>query len=101
MTDASNLTAAATVVTATADRYAKQLASHLGRRCEVREESGGTRILLPDGGGDCLLVAAAGALELHAHAATQDDLGRVMDVVGSHLERFGQRDELQVHWQVG
>jgi hypothetical protein len=25
-------------------------------------------------------------------------LDRVMDVVGRHLERFGQRDELRVEW---
>ena len=30
------LTATATVATATPERYAKQLAAHLGRRCEIR-----------------------------------------------------------------
>ena len=39
MTD--RLMASASVDTTTPDRYAKQLASHLGRRCELREAAGG------------------------------------------------------------
>ena len=91
------VTARASVGTATPDRYAKQLASHLGRRCEVREEADGTRLLLP-GGGECLLRPADGTLELAAVATGPDELDRVTSVVGSHLERFGQRQELQVSW---
>jgi hypothetical protein len=48
------------VATATPERYAKQLASHLGRRCEIREEAGGTRIALADTG-DCLLTSRENA----------------------------------------
>ncbi len=92
------LTASATVPTATPERYAKQLASHLGRRCEIREEPGGIRIVLADTG-DCLLAPGDGALEMTATAVGPDELDRVMHVVGSHLERFGQRNELQVAWR--
>jgi hypothetical protein len=67
------LTARADVPTATPERYAKQLAV-----------------------GDCLLRSHEGSLELLASAAGADDLERVQSVVGSHLERFGQRNELQV-----
>ncbi len=91
------LTATATVATTTPERYAKQLAAHLGRRCEVREEAGGIRIVLADTG-DCLLVSRDGALDLAATAQGPDELDRVLSVVGSHLERFGQRNELQVSW---
>ena len=91
------LTASATVPTATPERYAKQLASHLGRRCEIREEAGGIRIVLP-GSGECLATAREGALDLAATADGPEELDRVLHVVGSHLERFGQRAELQVHW---
>ena len=91
------LTATAVVATPTPERYAKQLASHLGRRGEVIEEQTGTRLLLA--GGECLLRAGSGALELHASAPTTEALERVTDVVGSHLERFGQRKELQVTWR--
>jgi hypothetical protein len=91
------LTATASVATATPERYAKQLASHLGRRCEVREEADGIRLVLA--GGDCLLVSRDETLELHASATGRPELERVTQVVGSHLERFGQRNELQVSWQ--
>jgi hypothetical protein len=91
------LTATATVATATPGRYAKQLASHLGRRCEVREESDGIRLVLPTGG-DCLLASAHAALVMTASGPTQESLDQVTDVVGRHLERFGQRNELTVSW---
>ena len=92
------VTATASVATASPERYAKQLASHLGRRCEIREEMGGIRIVLADTG-DCLLTSREGALDLAATAVGPDELDRVTHVVGSHLERFGQRNELTVDWQ--
>ena len=92
------LTARATVPTTTPERYAKQLASHLGHRCEIREEPDGIRIVLADTG-DCLLVSGDGALEMTATAVGPEELDRVQHVVGSHLERFGQRNELQVEWR--
>lgn len=90
------LTATASVVTDSPERYAKQLASHLGRKAGVREEPGGTRIVL--GAGSCLLASGTGALDLHATADDADGLDRVTDVAGRHLERFGQRDALRVEW---
>jgi hypothetical protein len=90
-------TATAIVTTAAAQRYAKQLASHLGRRSEVIEEATGTRLRLA--GGECLLRPSGDALELLASAPTVAELDQVTDVVGSHLERFGQRNELHVSWQ--
>ena len=92
-------TATASVATEAPARYAKQLASHLGRRCEVREEPGGIRIVLGDG--DCLLTTGDATLELVAVATGPDELDRVTQVVGSHLERFGQRNELRVDWHRG
>jgi uncharacterized protein len=81
-------------------RYGKQLSSHLGRRCTVTEESDGIRIALPSdsGSGSCLLVNESDALALHAEAESAELLGVVQDVIGRHLERFGQRDELKVNW---
>jgi hypothetical protein len=89
-------TASAAVPTDAAERYAKQLASHLGRKAEVREEAEGRRVVL--GGGSCLLVAGDRALELRAEATSAESLEQVQRVVGSHLERFGQRNELVVVW---
>jgi hypothetical protein len=90
------VTATASVATATPERYAKQLASHLGRRLEVREDAAGTRLLFPDG--ECLLSPRDRALDLRASASGEAELDRVTGVVGSHLERFGQRNELTVEW---
>jgi hypothetical protein len=91
------LAATAVVATPTPERYAKQLASHLGRRSEVVEQDAGTLLRLA--GGECLLRSQGDALELHASAPTAEALERVTAVVGSHLERFGQRNELLVSWQ--
>lgn len=89
----------ATVATAAAARYAKQLASHLGRKAEVRDEIEGSRVVLTVG--SCLLVAGDHALGLHAQSGTADGLERVQQVIGSHLERFGQREGLTVMWSAG
>ncbi|GAA1837669.1 DUF2218 domain-containing protein [Microlunatus capsulatus] len=94
---AETWTSRADVATDAAERYAEQLASHLGRKAEVRDEPEGRRILVGDGG--CLLVVGEAVLELRAEAASAESLTRVQHVVGSHLERFGQRDALVVTWR--
>lgn len=91
------VTATASVATATPERYAKQLAAHLGRRCEVSEDVDGTRLVFADG--DCLLRPAEGTLDLHVSATGPAELDRLTSVVGAHLERFGQRQELRVTWR--
>ena len=93
----SELRSRAVVPTGAATRYAKQLVSHLGRRTEVRSEPEGDRILF--GTDSCLLVSGPDALELRATAGSAEGLERVEQVVGRHLERFGQRNELIVSWQ--
>jgi hypothetical protein len=87
----------ATVQTATPERYAKQLASHLGHKLEVRPEEAGDRLVF--GAGSCLLEPRADVLVLSAVADDPDALEQVQRVVGSHLERFGQRNELTVSWE--
>ena len=89
----------ATVITEAAARYAKQLASHLGRKAEIRDEVEGLRVVLT--AGNCLLVAGDHALGLRAQSGTTDGLERVQQVIGSHLERFGQREGLTVVWSAG
>jgi hypothetical protein len=91
------ITATAAVATTTPGRYAKQLASHFGRRCEVVEEGGGVRIVFGDG--HCLVQPGENTLELRVAAPSQAEADRLTQVVGSHLERFGQRNELQVSWR--
>jgi hypothetical protein len=88
----------ARVATEVPARYAKQLASHLGRRAEVEELSGGGyRLSL--GGGTGVLTPEEGRLVMRAEAGDAETLAIVQDVLGRHLERFGQRNELRVTWE--
>ena len=78
-------------------RYIKQLVSHLAHRLS-------TRWLPPDAGtiewpdGHCALRGEDGVLVLTATADDAEALAHVQDVIGRHLERFGARDGLRVHW---
>ena len=93
------LTAYAEVPTDAAARYVKQLGSHLGRKLEVLAEPEGDRLVFD--GGSCLATATATSVQLRATADSAEILERVQHVVGSHLERFGQRNELLVVWTSG
>lgn len=89
----------ARVVTDRPHRYAKQLASHLGRRSETSwdDETGEGRLLFQNGGTGSL-TAVDGALLL-AVEAEAEHLDLLEDVVGRHLVRFGAKDELVVEWR--
>ncbi|MEV0974214.1 DUF2218 domain-containing protein [Microtetraspora glauca] len=91
-------TSIAYVATDAAARYAKQLASHLGRKSEAEElPDGGYRLIFSAGEG--VLTPEADRLVMRASAADAESLGVVQDVLGRHLERFGQRNELTVTWE--
>ena len=90
------LTARADVPTDTPERYAKQLVSHLGHRTEFTTE--GARSTATIAGGTGVIVVGDGVLTLLAEAPDAETLDRVQDVLGRHLERFGQRNELVVVW---
>jgi hypothetical protein len=87
----------AVVPTGAAPRYQKQLVAHLGRKAEVRSEPEGERLVFC--AGSCLLTSGADFLRLSATAETSEGLQQVQEVLGRHLERFGQRDALSVSWQ--
>jgi hypothetical protein len=90
------LTARADVPTATPARYAKQLLSHLGRR--VSWTTDGDTSTAELAGGTGTVVVGDGVLTLMAEAPDAASLTQVQHVLGSHLERFGQRNELSVAW---
>ena len=92
----TTLTSDADVSTDAPDRYAKQLASHLGRKAEVRDEAEGARVVLT--GGSCLLSPGDGVIRLRAVADDAEAMERVQRVVGGHLERFGAKVGLTVTW---
>jgi hypothetical protein len=87
------------VTTDAAVRYAKQLLAHLGRKNSVEDVDGapeGGRLVFAYGFGT--VRPEDGRLVLEASAADDESLARVQDVLARHLERFGARRELSVHW---
>jgi hypothetical protein len=91
-----SLTARADVRTDVPERYAKQLVSHLGRRTEWTTKGPTSTADIASGRG-----VGEGVLTLRATAPDAETLDRVQDVLGRHLERFGQRNELVVVWTAG
>ena len=92
----TSATARADVPTDSPDRYAKQLLSHLGQRTAWTTDGGTSTAAIAGGTGR--IVVGDGVLTLIAEAPDDETLTRVQHVLGSHLERFGQRNELTVTW---
>jgi hypothetical protein len=88
--------ARADVPTSAPQRYAKQLVSHLGRRVDWTSEGDTHRAVI--GGADVQVVAGETVLSMLVDAPDRESLERAERVLGSHLERFGQRNELAVTW---
>lgn len=90
------MTYEANVATAKPAAYMKQLCRHFGHkvRSEWTEESGSITFDY----GTCELRVAPDTLVLRTHADDAAAAERLRDVIGSHLERFGRRDELSVNW---
>jgi hypothetical protein len=74
----------------------RQLCKHFGHRVPTAYDDNTGRITFEFG--SCELVAGSDQLTLVASAAQPGELDRLKEVVGSHLERFGRRDELEVSW---
>lgn len=79
------------------ERYAKQLASHWAGRSESTDEEGAT-VLRWATGQVITMRPVEGALEVTVAVPAGADLDRFAQVVKDHLERFGQRDELDLVW---
>ena len=92
----TTLTARADVPTDAPARYAKQLVSHLGRRVEFTTDGATSTAAIGEATGS--IVVGDGVLTLLASAPDAESLARVQHVLGSHLERFGSRNELTVAW---
>jgi uncharacterized protein len=86
----------ADVVTATPERYAKQLVSHLGRRVEWITDGATSTATWGTATGQ--VVVGDGVLTLIASGPDAEAVAHVENVLGRHLERFGQRNELTVTW---
>ena len=86
----------AEVSTETPDRYAKQLVAHLGRKLEFLTQDGTSTATI--GEATAQIVVGNSFLTLIAAGPDEASVARVEHVLGSHLERFGQRNELTVVW---
>jgi phospholipase/carboxylesterase len=91
-----SVTSRADVSTETPGRYAKQLVAHLGRKLDFTTAGATSTAAIGEAVGQ--IVVGDGVLTLTASGADEDAVARVEHVLGSHLERFGQRHELLVSW---
>ncbi|HXZ72345.1 MAG TPA: DUF2218 domain-containing protein [Streptosporangiaceae bacterium] len=92
----STLTSRASVATEKPVPYMRQLCKHFGHKVDAAfgEDSGYIQFEF----GRCELQARDGKLDLTVSAADAESHERLRRVIGSHLERFGRRDELTVDW---
>lgn len=90
------LTSRADVITDAPARYAKQLVAHLGRKLEFTTNGPTSTATL--GAGTAQITVGDGVLTLLAASSDEQGLATVEDVLGRHLEQFGQRNELAVTW---
>ncbi|MBV9605873.1 MAG: DUF2218 domain-containing protein [Solirubrobacterales bacterium] len=76
--------------------YMRQLCKHFGHKVDASfgEDSGYIQFEF----GRCDLHASERTLSLEVSAANAESHERMEQVIGSHLERFGRRDELSVAW---
>jgi hypothetical protein len=88
-----------TMATDRPERYAKQLVKHWSDRGPVSTEEGAT-IQRWNTGQVLVLRPTDGALEVEVSVPEGDDAARFAQVVKAHLERFGQRDEVNVVWHL-
>lgn len=87
----------ATLQTAKASTYIKQLCRHFAHKITVEfdDEQGMAYFKM----GTCAMQALPGQLVLLASAEDQAALDQVQHIVSDHLERFAFREALKVEWQ--
>jgi hypothetical protein len=85
--------------TGRAERYARQLASHWSKRTIGLTDNTGTLVLRLDTGNVLVMRPLPTQLLLQVSVPPTGDLDRFAEVVKDHLERFAQREKLQVTWQ--
>ncbi|MFM2321133.1 MAG: hypothetical protein RL612_280 [Actinomycetota bacterium] len=80
------------------ERYAKQLASHIGHKAEsVSETDGITTITFGFGGTGTIAVDSESVL-LTGDAGNQEDLEKIQNILGKHLLKFAKLEDQQLDW---
>jgi len=90
------MTSEARVATPKAAVYMKQLCRHFGHKNPATFSDSSGRIEFEFG--VCELDASQGTLVLRALADDGEAVSRVEQVIGSHLQHFAHREELEVDW---
>jgi uncharacterized protein len=90
------ITSRADVRTDAPARYAKQLVAHLSRKLHFTTDGATSTATIGDGTGH--IITGEGVLTLLATGDDESAVARVEHVLGSHLERFGRRNELIITW---
>jgi uncharacterized protein len=95
-TESAQIRSHAEVATDKPVAYMRQLCKHFGHKVDASfgDDSGYIQFEF----GRCELHTADGALNLEVSATDAESHERMERVIGSHLERFGRRDELAVSW---
>lgn len=80
------------------ERWAKQLASHIGHRAEVEGADGVYTVRFGFGATGSISTSETAVL-LRVEADAQQELERAKDVLGSHLLRFAKlEDSVTLSW---
>lgn len=95
-TESAQIKSHADVATDKPVAYMRQLCKHFGHKVDASfdDDSGYIQFEF----GRCELHTSDGTLSLEVSAADAESHERMERVIGSHLERFGRRDELSVTW---
>ena len=88
----------ADVATGAPARYAKQLISHLGRKVPFTGDAVTAPATAVIGTATAGIVVAEDVLTLWAAGDDEEAVAQVEQVLGSHLERFAQRESITVRW---
>ena len=79
-----------------AERYLKQLVSHLGQKLDTTLEEGRGEVTYESA--TAVLTSTPESLEFALSAAEPLDLFRAMAIVQRHLEKFGAKVDLACEW---
>ncbi len=80
------------------ERYAKQLASHIGHKAQSIEEVDGKTIISFGFGATGTISATSEAVLLTADADNAEALEKAQDVLGRHLLKFAKLEDQTLDW---
>lgn len=91
------LTAEATVQTPNASKILKWLCGHFKIKVPAEYDAEKGHVDFPFG--VCEMTASDTALYIQVAAPNAEALAQLKDVVGVHLEKFGNKESLKAHWE--